>query len=79
MVCRINLKVFRFFVDRLIGLISGIVRKYFIKRYAKNERDAKSQLQGGGVFFLFHGDDRLPGHTHFFSQLLLGHFIVEKA
>ena len=64
--------------DCLIRLSFGVVRKDFIHRHAKGEGDAESQFQGGGVFFLFHGDDGLPRDAHFLSQFLLSHLVVEK-
>ena len=60
----------------LAGSLVRLIRKYLFERHVKDKRDAKSQFQGGGVFALFHRNDRLASHANLFRQLLLGHFIM---
>src|SRR6185295_19945653 len=59
-------------------LILDIVGKYFLQWNSKSKRNAKCQFQRRGVFSLFHGNDGLPRHARFLSQLLLGHLVVKK-
>src|SRR5690349_13241210 len=63
----------------LFGFIFKLIEKHFFQRYFEDESNAKGQVEGRGIFILFHGNDRLTGHTHFFCQVLLRHFVTQKA
>ena len=61
-------KLYDFERVELGRLILGVIRKYFFERHFENTRDSERQLQRGGIFILFHGDDRLTRNPDFFSQ-----------